>query len=193
MAEPILNFDPTDIDGVSFKFKGDEDVIQTECNGSIEVETDTITKSKTCGGRTLKKITKPSEMTITLTAFVPIEVFRRMYGVKHDETLKAGVYSYGKNSKGEQFALSVSINDEFEDVHKLLAFLNTSVSSALTFSIDTTDDEVAMMEVELTAQEDALGYWYHEAFESELAEGLTKEIWMGSLDEDKLKKTPSGE
>ena len=191
MAQPILNFDATDIDGVSFKFKGDDEVIMTECNGSIEVETDTITKTKTCGGRTLKKLTKPSEMTITLTAFVPIEVFRRMYGIKQDETLKAGVYSYGKSSTGEQFALSVSVNDEWQKVHKLLAFLNTSVSSALTFSIDTTEDEVAMMEVELTAQEDGLGYWYHEAFESELPEDLTREIWMASLDESKLKKTAS--
>lgn len=188
MAGQILNFDPTDIDGVSFRFKGEEDAIMTECNGSIEVETDTVTKSKTCGGRTIKKITKPSEMTITLTAFIPVDAFRKMYGIKQDETLKAGVYSYGKSSVGEQFSLAVSINDEFQDVHKLMAFLNASVSSALTFSIDTTDDEVAMMEVELTAQEDELGYWYHEAFEEDLPADLTREIWLTSLDATKLKK-----
>lgn len=191
MAQPILNFDATDIDAVGFKFKGDEQAIMTECNGSVEVETDTVTKTKTCGGRTIKKLTKPSEMTITLSAFIPIEVFRRMYGIKHDEALNAGVYSYGKSSVGEQFALSVSINDEWQDVKKLLAFLNASVQDALTFTIDTTEDEVAMMEVTLTAQEDGLGYWYHEAFEPELVAPLTRDIWLTTLDEDALKKSAS--
>ena len=45
MAQPILNFDATDIDAVGFKFKGDKQAIMTECNGSVEVETDTVTKN----------------------------------------------------------------------------------------------------------------------------------------------------
>lgn len=189
--QPILTIDPTAIESIAFLFEGDETAILSDCNGSIEVETETTTKSKTCGGQVIKEITKPTKMTITVAAHVPIEVFRRVYGIKHDEALKTGVYSYGKGSKGERFALSAELLDEFEDNTKLIAFLRTSVQDALKFTIDSTEDEVSMMELALTAYEDELGYWYHEALEADFVadEGLTKEIWMTNLKAADLKKT----
>lgn len=189
--QPILTIDPTAIESIAFLFEGDKTAILSDCNGSIEVETETTTKSKTCGGQVIKEITKPTKMTITVAAHVPIEVFRRVYGIKHDATLKTGVYSYGKGSKGERFALSAELLDEFEDNTKLIAFLRTSVQDALKFTIDSTEDEVSMMELALTAYEDELGYWYHEALEEDLVaeEGLTKEIWMTNLKAADLKKT----
>lgn len=186
----ILTIDPTAIESIAFLFEGDETAVLADCNGSIEVETETTTKSKMCGGQTVKEITKPTKMTITVAAHVPVEIFRRVYGIKHDAALKTGVYSYGKGSKGERFALSAELLDEFEDNTKLIAFLKTSVQDALKFTIDSTEDEVAMVELTLTASQDGLGYWYHEVLEADLLpeEGLTKEIWMTKLKEDQLKK-----
>ena len=186
----ILTIDPTAIESIAFLFEGEDTAVMSDCNGSIEVETETTTKSKTCGGQTVKEITKPTKMTITVSAHVPIEIFRRVYGIKHDEALKTGVYSYGRGSKGERFALSAELLDEFEDNTKLIAFLKTSVQDALKFTIDATEDEVSMMELTLTASQDGLGYWYHEALEADLApdEGLTKEVWMTNLTEESLKK-----
>lgn len=190
MPNQILTIDPTAIESIAFLFEGDESAVLSDCNGSIEVETETTTKSKMCGGQTVKEITKPTNMTITISAHVPIEVFRRVYGIKHDESLKTGVYSYGKGSKGERFALSAELLDEFENNTKLIAFLNASVQNALTFTIDSTEDEVSMMEIVLTASQDSLGYWYHEALEADLLadEQLTKEIWMTNLTPEQLKK-----
>lgn len=192
MAQPILTLDPTAIDSIAFLFEGDETAILSDCNGSIEVETETTTKSKTCGGQVIKEITKPTKMTVTVSAHVPVEVFRRVYGIKHDEALKTGVYSYGKGSRGERFALSAELVDEFEDNTKLISFLKAAVQDALKFTIDSTEDEVSMMELAITAYQDELGYWYHEAIEAELeeSEGLTKEKWMTSLKPADLKKTP---
>lgn len=188
MAEPILNFDATDIEAISFKFKGDDEAILSDCNGSIEVETDTQTKSKMCGSRTVKELTKPTKMTVTVTAHLPVEIFRRVYGIAHDETLIAGVYSYGGGSVGEEFALAVAVKDEWQKVDKLMSFLSCNVQTALTFTIDATEDEVAMLEVALTANQDELGYWYHEAIESDLEAPMTKEKWLTTLTASDLKK-----
>lgn len=188
MADPILNFDATDIDAISFKFKSEDTAILSDCNGSIEVETDTQTKTKKCGSKVVKELTKPTKMTVTVTAMVPIEVFRRMYGIKHDESLQAGVYSYGGNSVGETFALAVSVSDEWQNVHKLMSFLNCNVQNALTFTVDATEDEIASLEITVTAGQDDLGYWYHEAMDSELTGALTKEKWLTNLTANDLKK-----
>lgn len=185
----ILNFDATDITALSFKFGNDSTAVMSECTGSIAVETETQTKTKKCGSKVVKELTKPTKMTVTVTAHLPIDVFRRIYGITHDEKLNAGVYSYGGASVGEQFALAVEVADEWQDEFKLLSFLSCNVQSALTFTIDATEDELSMLEIALTANQDALGYWYHEAIASELQAPLTKEKWLTALTPADLKKT----
>lgn len=185
----ILQLDVTDIASIAFLFDGDTEAVHTECNGTIGVETETRTKAKTCAGVTIKEITKPTKMTVTVSAHVPIELFRRFYGIKHDERIKAGIYSYGKGSVGEQFALSAELVDEFENESKLISFLRASAQNALSFTIDASEDEVAELELVATAYEDTLGYWYHEAIEAELPAGLTKEKWLTSLTESDLMVT----
>lgn len=185
---PILTIDPTSINALGFLFEGDDESVKTDCTGSIAVETETTTKAKTCGGQTIKEITKPTKMTITINAHVPIEIYRRVYGLAQDTAIKPGIYSYGKGSKGEKFAISAELVDDFEDTSKLIAFLKASSQNAFTFTIDSSEDEVSMVEIVATAYEDELGKWYHEALESELPEGLTKEKWLTNLKAEDLKK-----
>lgn len=185
---PILQMDVTSIASLGLLFKGDEAPIYTECTGSIAVETETRTITKTCGGATMKELTKPTKMTVTINAFVPLEMQRRVFGVKHDETLAAGVYSYGKGSKGEEFGIMAELVDDWTDASKLIAFLKTSSANALTFTIDTSEDELSQLEIVATAYEDDLGYWYHEALADEIVAPLTKEKWLTSLTEEDLKK-----
>lgn len=181
MAMPIVDFDATAIETISFLFKGDSEAILSTCNGSISAETETTTKSKTCGGQVVKEITKPTKITLTIEAHLPTEVLRRVMGLKHDDALKAGVYSYGKGSRGEQFSLAAELVDEFEGSSKLISFLRVASNAGLTFTIDGTEDEISMFELTATVYEDELGFWYHEVMEDELPEGLTKEHWMTAL------------
>ena len=190
-AQPILTIDPTAIETIAFLFEGDEEAIKADCNGSIAAETETTTKSKTCGGQVIKEITKATRLTVTINAHLPIEVFRRIYGVKQDEKIKPGIYSYGKASKGENFGMSAELVDEFEDNSKLIAFLKLTSQNAFTFTIDSTEDEVAMVEIVATAYADDLGYWYHEALESELPAGLTKAKWLTNLTVKDIKAEPA--
>lgn len=186
--DPILQLDVTEIASLGFRFSDDAEAIYTECTGSIEVTTDTRTISKVCGGATMKELTKPTKMTVTVNAYVPLEIQRRVFGLAHDETLAAGVYSYGKASQGERFSLTAELVDDWQKESKLIAFLNATSQNAFTFSIDTSEDELSQVEIVATANIDDLGYWYHEALESEIVAPLTKAKWLTSLESQDLKK-----
>ena len=189
MAEPILQLDPTSIASLGFRFGDDAEAIYAECTGSIAVETETRTISKVCAGATLKELTKPTKMTVTINAYVPLEVQRRLFGLKHDETLAAGVYSYGKGSQGETFSIAAEMVDEWQDESKLIAFLKANSANAFTFTVDASEDELSQLEIVATASVDELGYWYHEAIESEIVAPLTKAKWLTSLTGEDLKKS----
>lgn len=191
MVMPILDFDATAIETIAFRFKDDDESIKANCNGSISAETETTTKSKTCGGQTVKEITKPTKINLTVEAHLPVEILRRVMGLKQDEKIKKGVYSYGKGSRGEQFGLSAELVDEFEGNSKLIAFLRVASTAGLTFTIDSTEDEISMFELTATVYEDDLGYWYHEVMEDELPAGLTKDKWLTSLTAEDLQARPA--
>ncbi len=182
----VQTFDNVSISALSFFFKNDEAAIISDCVGKLSGETEMQEIVKKCGATEIKKISKPTKLTVTITAHVPVEVFRRFYGLKHDEALKPGIYSYGPNSVGEKFALSAKILDEFEGNAKLLAFLNAVSTSGLSFEIENGADEVAALELEAGVMIDDLGKFYHEAIVQELEEDLT-DSWMNKLTPDVLK------
>lgn len=172
----LLNFDATTISAIAFKF-GSEEAEQVDCNGSIAVETETQSVQKKCGSAVVKEITKPTRMTVTVTAHVPISIFRQFYGLEQSELAKTGVFSYGDASNGKPFALSAQLEDDFEDTYKLIGFGKARVQSGLSFTVENGADEVAMMEFVATVEKDALGFWYHETTEGEAPE-VTPAQWL---------------
>lgn len=186
----ILEFDATSISTIGFLLDGEETAVASDCNGSISVETETQTIQKKCGATVVKSKAKPTEMTVTINAKVPAEVFRRINGIKPMEELKEGVYAYGGSSSGERFTLTVEVNDDFEDEVKLIAFPSMSLTSGLTFEIENGADEVADLEIEASAYQDARGKWYYEAFPTE-AITVDKTAWLTKFTDDVIKK-PAG-
>ena len=176
----LLNFDATSITAIAFKFEGATTAEQVDCSGSIAVETETQSVQKKCGSAVIKEITKPTRMTVTVTAHVPIAIFRNFYGLEQGTTTKAGVFSYGDTSNGKPFALSAQLEDDFEETYKLIGFGKARSQSGLTFTVENGADEVAMLEFVATVEKDALGYWYHETTEGE-ATGLTPQAWLTDL------------
>lgn len=182
----VETFDNVSIKKISFKFKGEETAIATDCNGQLDGETEMQTIEKKCGSTVVKTKAKPIGMTATITAHVPVDVFRKFYGLKHDERLKAGIYSYGPDSVGTDFSLAVEVVDDFEENEKLIAFLSATSNTGLTFTIENGADEVAALELETKIMVDELGKYYHEAIVAELEEDLTDE-WMSSLSAETIK------
>lgn len=173
----ILNFDATSISAIAFKFDGASTAEQVDCSGSIGVETETTTMQKKCGQAVVKEVTKPVKMTVTVTAHVPISIFRQIYGIEQGTTTKTGVFSYGDTSLGKAFSLSAQLMDDFEEKYKLIGFGKCRSASALTFTVENGADELAMMEFTVTAEKDELGYWYHETAEGE-ATDITASVWL---------------
>lgn len=184
----VETFDNVSIKKISFKFKGEETAFATDCNGQLDGETEMQTIEKKCGSTVVKSKAKPIGMTVTVTAHVPVAVFRNFYGLKQDERLKAGIYSYGPDSFGTDFSLAVEVVDDFEENEKLLGFLSATSNTGLTFTIENGADEVAALELETKIMVDEFGKYYHEAIVAELEQDLT-DVWMSNLSAEIIKKT----
>lgn len=186
MASPILQFDATAITTIGFLFAGETTAVASDCNGSIAVETEVQTIEKKCGQTVVASKSKPTKMTVTVNAKVPVEVFRRVNGIKPMDELKEGVYAYGANG-GERFTLTVELLDDFTDETKLIAFPMVALSNGLAFEIENGADEVADLEIETTAYQDDRGQWYYEAFPTE-ATTVDPVEWLTNFTDATVKK-----
>lgn len=184
----VTTFDNVSIKRIAFNFKNAENAIATDCNGQLDGETEMQTVVKKCGATEVKSKSKPINMTVTITAHVPMEVYRRFNGLKQDERIKPGIYSYGPDSVGEDFSLAAEIVDDFEENSKLVGMLACTSNTGLTFSIENGADEVAALELETKVMQDEFGKFYHEAIVAELEEDLTDQ-WMTNLSDDVIKKS----
>ena len=83
----VETFDNVSIKKISFKFKGEDTAVSTDCNGQLDGETEMQTIEKKCGSTVVKSKAKPVGMTVTVTAHIPVSVFRNFYGLEQDLSL----------------------------------------------------------------------------------------------------------
>ena len=194
MATIIEEFDAVRITNASIQFieNGTQQLgTSFGCIGTIEGETELTEFTKLCEGVEVKKITKPIKMNNTVSAHIPIQVARDLFGFSNKD-LKAGVYSYGAESKGKNFVFTADVIDEFQDVTKLIAFSNCVSATGFKLSIENGSDELAELEIEFTAMKDSAGNFYYEAITSELDEadkGFFIDEWHSSFTPTLVKGT----
>lgn len=186
MPTTIETFYPVDINNVAAKFKSGTTSLDFGCTGVLSGETEMRTISAKCGGVTLEEISKPVKMTVNITAYVKMEVYRKFFGLSN-KNLKPGVYSYGLGSKGEEFTLTADVVDEFKDLTKVLAFPKTISATGLQFTIDKSQDEVAMMELQCTAMPDGAAQFYYEGFADEIGDEELLKEWRTNFSYDLVK------
>lgn len=157
--------------------------------GSVEGETTLKELIKTEEGQEVAKRTKPEKMDLTVSAHIRTSVIRKIFGISSNG-LKPGIYKYGQDSKGVEFVFTADVIDEFEDVTKLIAFPKCVSATGFTFTIENGADEVALMEVQLTAYPDAMREIYYEAFVSELEDTTVATKWHTEFDRSLVESTP---
>lgn len=180
MAKNIITeFDSVTITNASVQFFDggtQQEGTKFGCVGQHESETELIEIVKRCEGIERKKVVKPVKSNNTVSAHIPINVFRDFFGLSN-EGLKPGIYSYGTKSKGKRFIFTADVVDEFEDVTKLIAYSNCTSATGLKFTIENGADEVALMELEYTALPDDRKEIYYEALIPELDDQTVADQW----------------
>ncbi|EJR11139.1 MULTISPECIES: hypothetical protein [Bacillus cereus group] len=180
MAKTVIEeFDSMSFTNVGIQFiEGSVQQTGTKfgCVGTIEGETEMLEMVKKCEGLEVKKTSKPTKMTLTLSGHLRVDVLRKIFGIK-TEGLKAGVWSYGTKSKGKSFVLTADVIDEFADLKKMVAFSNCASTTGFKFKVENGADELAETELEFTALKDSNGEFYYEALFDEVDDVQVKEKW----------------
>jgi hypothetical protein len=158
--------------------------------GSVEGETTLKELIKKVEGVEVRKKTKPEKIDLTISAHIPVAVIRDLFGLS-TEDLKPGIYKYSQQSKGKEFTYTADVIDEFEDVVKLIAFPKAVSSTGFKFTVENGADEVAEMEVELTAYPDDQGNLYYEAFVSELSDSTVATSWHSNFTYTLVEEVPT--
>ncbi|PFR53910.1 phage tail protein, partial [Bacillus cereus] len=115
-----------------------------------------------------------------------LKVLRDIFGITN-KNLKEGVFSYGVDSIGKDFAFVAEEVDTFEDVSRYIAFPNCTSATGFIKSITNGEEELAETELEITCLADEFDQFYYEAFVSELAPEDVK-MWMTAFDPAKVQK-----
>ena len=149
--------------------------------GTISFEPETSTLQKREGRVITKEKIVTTKLNVSVSAHIPVEVARDFFGLSN-EGLKAGIYSYGEGSLGKDFVWTADVVDDFEEVTKLIAFPKASNSAGLTLSIDSTQEELALLELSFSAVADSAGQFYYEALVPELDDPTIAETWHTDFD-----------
>ncbi|MYL50253.1 phage tail protein [Halobacillus litoralis] len=192
MATIVERFDPVTITNLGVQMVGDDGTKEAGqkfgAAGSLGGETTLREIIKTEEGIEVAKKVKPQKMDLTVTGHVQVSVLRDIFGFKTDD-LKPGVYSYGSDSKGKRFTLTADAIDEFEDVTKLMAFPNCTSATGFVFTIENGADEVALMELTLSAYPDDTKQIYYEALIDELDDVTISDTWHTQFDRTLVEST----
>lgn len=179
VAQVVEEFDAWDIQNASIQyFNGSTQTPGTKfgCVGTIGFEPETSVLSKKCGRAVIREKTVTTKLNVTLSAHIPVQVARDYFGLSN-KNLKPGVYSYGSDSIGKDFVFTADVIDQFQDLTKLIAFPKASNSTGFKLNIDTSQEELAMIELTFSAVADANGKFYYEAIVSELDDPAIESTW----------------
>lgn len=149
--------------------------------GTISFEPETSTLQKREGRVITKEKIVTTKLNVSVSAHIPVEVARDFFGLSN-EGLKPGIYSYGEGSLGKDFVWTADVVDDFEEITKLIAFPKASNSAGLTLSIDSTQEELALLELSFSAVADSAGQFYYEALVPELDDPTIAETWHTDFD-----------
>lgn len=193
MTTTIEQFDAVKITNASIQFfNGGTQQNGTEFGaiGTLEGETELREFVKVAEGVEVNKITKPTRMNMTVSAHIPVEVARGVFGLTNTD-LKPGVWAYGGNSKGKKFVFTADVIDEFQDVKKLIAFSNCVSTTGFKIMVENGADELAELEIEFTAMQDTNGQFYYEALVTEVTDETVKTQWHTKFTPELVKSVPT--
>ena len=178
-AQVITEFDSWSIANSSIQFfEGgtQQDGVKFGSVGNLSFEPETSVLKKKEGRVVTKEKVITTKLNVTVSAHIPVAVARNFFGLSN-EGLKPGVYSYGEGSLGKDFVWTTDVTDDFEEITKLIAFPKASNAAGLTLTIDSAQEELALLELTFSAVADENGQFYYEALVPELEDPTIVTTW----------------
>ena len=103
-------------DQLAMKVAGDEAYTRDDCIGSLNVERETKTVTKSCRGVVKKRKTKPTgNGTIELKLHMKLALYRRINAMTN-EGLQPGVYAFDNTQSMPELALTARVKDEDDNI-----------------------------------------------------------------------------
>lgn len=165
-------------DRLAIKVAGDNDYTRDDCVGSIEVERETKTVTKSCRGVVKKRKTKPTgNGTITLKMHIKLALYRKLNAMTN-EGLQPGVYAFDNTESMPEASITARVLDEDDNV-MYLAYPRCKVEEINKLTIENGAEEVAEVEMKLSYMPDDYNKGEYQALADELTgDALTAENWM---------------
>lgn len=160
---------------------GDQSYTRDDCIGSIEVERETKTVTKSCRGVVKKRKTKPTgNGTITLKMHIKLALYRKLNAMTN-EGLQPGVYAFDNTVSMPEASLTARVKDEDDNI-MFLGYPRCKVEEIGKLSIENGAEEVAEVEMKLSYMPDDYNKGEYQALADELTgSALTAANWMTSF------------
>lgn len=165
-------------DQLAIKVSSDNAYTRDDCIGSIEVERETKTVTKSCRGVVKKRKTKPTgNGTITLKMHVKLDLYRKLNAMTNSG-LQPGVYAFDNTVAMPEASITARVKDEDDNI-MFLGYPRVKVEEINSLSIENGAEEVAEVEMKLSYMPDDYNKGEYQALAVELTgQTLTSENWM---------------
>lgn len=176
-------------DQLAMKVAGDEAYTRDDCIGSLNVERETKTVTKSCRGVVKKRKTKPTgNGTIELKLHMKLALYRRINAMTN-EGLQPGVYAFDNTQSMPELALTARVKDEDDNI-MFLGYPRCKVEEINKLEIENGAEEVAEVEMKLSYMPDDFNKGEYQALEAELTgDVLNAENWMTAFSSETAQLT----
>ena len=165
-------------DQLAIKVVNDEEYTRDDCVGTLNVERETRTVTKSCRGVVKKRKTKPTgNGTITLSMHIKLALYRKMHAMVNTG-LQPGVYAFDNTSPMPEFSLAARVKDEDDNI-MYLGFPRCKIEEINALNIENGAEEVAEVEMTISYMPDDYNKGEYQALDVELTgDALNGDNWM---------------
>lgn len=171
-------YSPYEIDQLAIKVAGDSSYTRDDCVGSMTVERETKTVTKSCRGVVKKRKTKPTgNGKITLNIHMKLALYRKINAITNTG-LETGVYAFDGTTEMPEFSMTARVKDEDDNI-MYKGFPRCKIESINTLAITNGAEEVAEVELTISYMPDEYNKGEYEALAVELTGStVTTANWM---------------
>lgn len=176
-------------DQLAIKVAGDEEYTRDDCIGSLTVERETKTVTKSCRGVVKKRKTKPTgNGTINLKMHIKMALYRKIHAMTNTG-LQPGVYAFDNTEPMPEFAITARVKDEDDNV-MFLGYPRCKIEEINSLEIENGAEEVAEVEMSVSYMPDDYNKGEYQALEVELTgDVLNADNWMTDFDSETAQLT----